>query len=797
MKKLILVFQMLSLIYIYHAAILNVAIDGTQAFTSIQTAIEASNNGDTVLVHPGRYFENVDFIGKSIILCSLEATSGDSSYIATTIIDGNNSGSCIRLVTQEQNVSIRGFTLEHGTGYPFGAQSLNIGGGLVVKSNGSVTVTNCDIQNNHSSSGAGIYITQGTVVLSGVDIHDNYATASVGGLFVYSHYTSPTSITFDPINRCSIYNNYGGNPCDIYIYDVLANLDIYLDMATVTQPGGFYCQRMNQLVSGDYHDTIYTQRAFREEVNHDLYVSPYGDDNNSGLSPDEAMKSITRAVHRIASDSLDVKTVHVLPGTYSEGNGDQIFPIPGKSYVRVIGESASACTLYSSIAHTSDHLFFIRSFVQHDAYFSGFTITTAPDPNRRFTPINCRYHSLTLSDITICDTQVNWLGAVFIGVYAPQTCTIDNLRINNVVTDERIFSANMCGSITNCTFENITSTYPEPYSDWIMTMFDLWARGPLKVDNCVFRNFNVAGNQPTLHISDPNQPTGNVDISISNCLFDNLDTDDESPIAFNNRNVEKFQVNNCTFVNNRGIAGTVGLTGKIYMKNNIFNNPDSSHEIYIYPPASTSNVYLDFNNIRGGEASINNPYSNNYVYYADTNISADPAFSSLDPDSPLFATLSEYSPCINGGTPDTEGLGLPPYDLAGNWRVWNGRIDMGCYEYGSEPYVGVGDPVVPELPAFSICNYPNPFTGFTNIKVILPSNQGNDKAGVTSASIDIYNIKGQRVKSIPLDPGKAGEQFSYWDGRDEAGKQCSSGIYILNLKVNGIGALNKKVTLIR
>ena len=101
------------------------------------------------------------------------------------------------------------------------------------------------------------------------------------------------------------------------------------------------------------------------------------------------------------------------------------------------------------------------------------------------------------------------------------------------------------------------------------------------------------------------------------------------------------------------------------------------------------------------------------------------------------------------------------------------------------------------VPTFSICNYPNPFTVFTNLKIILPSKRCNDKTRVTSASIDIYNIKGQKVKSIALDPGKSGEQFSYWDGRDEAGKQCSSGVYILNLKVNGIGALSKKVTLVR
>jgi hypothetical protein len=131
--------------------------------------------------------------------------------------------------------------------------------------------------------------------------------------------------------------------------------------------------------------------------------------------------------------------------------------------------------------------------------------------------------------------------------------------------------------------------------------------------------------------------------------------------------------------------------------------------------------------------------------------------------------------------------------LAGNPRIYGNQVDLGAYEWQGQ--TDINNLVM--VPTFSICNYPNPFTVFTNLKVILPSNQCNGKAGVTSASIDIYNIKGQRIKSITLDPGKAGEQFSYWDGRDEAGKQCSSGIYLLNLKVNGIRELSKKVTLIR
>lgn len=761
-----------------HAAVLNVSLDGSQTYTSIQTAIQASNDGDTVLVHPGRYFENVDFIGKSINLHSLEASSGDSSYIASTIIDGNNSGSCIRIINPAQNISIRGFTLEHGTGSPYAAGDMLYGGGIHIKSQCIATITNCSIQNNHSDQAAGIFLTNGTLFLSGVDINNNYSTTSVGGIFIHSHSSSPTSITFDPVNRCSIYNNYGGNPCDIYVYDVQANLDIYLDMATVAEPSSFYCQRLNQLISDIYHDTIHVQRAFREEVNHNLYVSPTGNDENSGLSPAEAMKSITKAVHRIASDSLDVKTVHVLPGTYCEGDDDQIFPIPAKSHVRIIGESASACTLYAAASQATIMFSFLRSLRQTDAFFKGFTITTSSDFNLPVFPISSKHNNITFSDITIRDIHVYWWGGIRIHVFPPHTGIMDNITISNVVTDEQILSANMSGSITNCTFENITSTYHDPYSDWILTMFDVWARGPLRVENCIFRNFNVPGRQPPFHISDPNQPTGNVDISISNCLFENIGNDTDAPIGFNNRNVENFQVNNCTFINNRGTRGAIGLTGRIYMKNNIFYNPQSEHEIYLYPSLPygiNSHVYLDYNNIRGGEASINNPYGNNHVYYGSTNISEYPDFVSLEPDSPSFAMLSSHSPCVDTGTPDISGLNLPPYDLAGNWRVWNNRIDMGCYEYGSEPWVNIDDPVMPEIPAISLeQNYPNPFNPSTSIRYSI------DEPG--AVSLDIYNIKGQLVKTLYHGNAEVGSHTAIWNGLDNSGNACPSGVYFYKLR---------------
>ena len=57
-------------------------------YPTIQSAINAANNGDTVLVSPGTYVENINFNGKAITVTS-------SSGPVTTIIDGNHNGTVV------------------------------------------------------------------------------------------------------------------------------------------------------------------------------------------------------------------------------------------------------------------------------------------------------------------------------------------------------------------------------------------------------------------------------------------------------------------------------------------------------------------------------------------------------------------------------------------------------------------------------------------------------------------------------------------------------------------------------
>lgn len=117
--------------------------------TTIQGAIDRAAPGDTVLVAPGSYFENVIINGTDVVL---ESEGGPD----VTAIDGGRRGSVVTVLAGATRATvIRGFTIRNG---------------------------------DHPAGGAGIRIEMSSPWIVGNRVVDNFGCSGVG---IYSYFSSP------------------------------------------------------------------------------------------------------------------------------------------------------------------------------------------------------------------------------------------------------------------------------------------------------------------------------------------------------------------------------------------------------------------------------------------------------------------------------------------------------------------------------------------------------------------------------------------------------------------------------
>ena len=112
--------------------------------------------------------------------------------------------------------------------------------------------------------------------------------------------------------------------------------------------------------------------------------------------------------------------------------------------------------------------------------------------------------------------------------------------------------------------------------------------------------------------------------------------------------------------------------------------------------------------------------------------------------------------------------------ISANYNDYNGIDSGSAYIYYNdgvfveEEHVNIPDNTI------LLGNYPNPFNPETTISYQLPENSGVELA--------IYNLQGQKVKTLINEVIPAGEHSVVWNGRDSNGKRVSSGIYFYKLE---------------
>lgn len=239
------------------------------------------------------------------------------------------------------------------------------------------------------------------------------------------------------------------------------------------------------------------------------------------------------------------------------------------------------------------------------------------------------------------------------------------------------------------------------------------------------------------------------------------------------------------FINNTFSGNSATNGGALYFS--LSSNPDFINcifwgntspfgsQVYIHNDNSDPNFYhciIQFGIIGFVGPGAAGNYTGTYI----NNIESDPLFTGSG-EHPF--ALQQNSPAIDAGRPDTTGLNLPEYDLAGNPRISNNIADIGAYEYQNLTSTEENlKPITFEL----LQNYPNPFNPVTVISWQSP---------VTSHQIlKVYDMLGREIATLVDEERPAGRYDITFDATG-----LSSGMLIYELRSGSSIKRNKMIYL--
>ena len=212
-------------------------------YSSIQAAINAASDGDTIIVRNGLYKENINFSGKEVILQS------ENGPYATTI-DGGNTETVVTFENAEgHSTKLWGFTIKNG----HAGDSDPEGGGIYCINDSSPQIMDCIITSNWSRyDGAGLFVKDSpSLIIRDCIISKNESFGGAGGgICIVGDSHSLPLIENNRIEK----NTAAALGCGIYVSGPSAFIcdNKITDNDTVEGNGaGVFCQNGNMTITGN------------------------------------------------------------------------------------------------------------------------------------------------------------------------------------------------------------------------------------------------------------------------------------------------------------------------------------------------------------------------------------------------------------------------------------------------------------------------------------------------------------------------------------------------------------------
>ncbi|MCC7265020.1 MAG: T9SS type A sorting domain-containing protein [Candidatus Latescibacteria bacterium] len=136
------------------------------------------------------------------------------------------------------------------------------------------------------------------------------------------------------------------------------------------------------------------------------------------------------------------------------------------------------------------------------------------------------------------------------------------------------------------------------------------------------------------------------------------------------------------------------------------------------------------------------------------------------------------APPVEGSTPPADGTTTPPATGTTTPPADGSTPPAAAAKAG-----GMGIPQDFALGA----NYPNPFNPETTIGYQLPA--------TVQVRLEIYDVLGQKVRTLVQQVEPAGYHSAVWDGRDDAGQALAGGIYLYRLQAEQFSEVRRLLLL--
>lgn len=645
----------------------------------IYTGLALSLPGDTVLVANGMYSpstnaevfpltlrDSVCLIGESaegVILDAegqnplFELVDVDGAHLSSFTIQGGQAynGAGLHIVNATPVLSTLIIMNNHAHDY---------GGGIAIEDSDPQLI-DVEVRNNSSGErGGGIYCgSNSNPMFLDVSITGNLSTHEGGGLFLYDSEPLLRNVTitgnsandlgggicmansipvFHAEDRCNIYLNLAAIGSDISktLEDVSPTTAVFVDTFTVLQPTAYHAFPLDDF-------TFDIQSAMLEQVDADLYVSPDGDNGNSGLSPDDALRNISMAYQMIQADSQNPRSIFLADGLYSPGTNEEVFPITLLDHVSLVGESEMGVIL--DAAHTAG----VLSIVAAQGVVVSHLTITGGDQQGDGGGVFCSMSDPVFQYVTITDNESRGgHGGNGGGVY----CEFSNAVFSHVtITDNHSFGRDAA------TGGGIRLTNSNPlFSHVVITNNNSKSGGGLYLENSnpTLSYVTIADNYAH---STGFIPTGGGGIWC----------DSSNPLIVNS-----ILIGNTADNTNVGGGGFLCINNSHpQLVNSIVWGNTPEHAAFLPWYENHSSILFAHSAVEYGSFFIVvSEYDS--LYWLDGNIDSDPMF--VDPDSGNYE-LQHSSPCIDAGTAFLTWAGdtlihLQPHEYIGI------APDMGIHE---------------------------------------------------------------------------------------------------------------------